>query len=446
MTMEMTTVTKPDDAIYQIDELAPALRRGPQWLRERRLHERETFNNTPLPRRGLHLWRYTDPAKFLISQESVKDTAIAEGQDAVEAVALSHLQQGHLAGLVSDFGGREIRIHGSEQLTKSGVVIASLSDAVKKNHALVEKLLYQLVNSRTGKFEAMNGALFNDGIFIYVPDNVVIDRPLHLLREAGHENSTYFPRLLVIVGENAEVTIVDEYGGGSQDFERGISHCNGVVEIFGGPDSRIRYVALQRQAGATRTYLTHRARIERGASMLTVPLVFGGAVSKQNFGVILNGEGAESTIYGLLFGSEYQHFDNHTLHHHTAGKTFSNIDFKVVLRDRAVSAYTGLIRIDKSARGCEAYQENRNLLLNKGTKAETIPELEILNEDVKCTHGATIGPIDPLSVFYLTSRGIRYPEAVRMIVSGFVESTLKRIPEDLKERITEFVAQRLEGI
>ena len=160
----------------------------------------------------------------------------------------------------------------------------------------------------------------------------------------------------------------------------------------------------------------------------------------------MNGPGAESNIYGLLFGTGRQHFDNHTLHRHTSGQTRSNIDFKVVLRDRALSAYTGLIRIENRAKGCEAYQENRNLLLNQGARAETIPELEILNEDVTCTHGATIGPIDPDMVFYLKSRGLTKPEAVQMIVSGFVSNTLKMVPEDLRHRITNFVEQRLDNI
>jgi Fe-S cluster assembly protein SufD len=149
-------------------------------------------------------------------------------------------------------------------------------------------------------------------------------------------------------------------------------------------------------------------------------------------------------MQGLLFGSGFQQGDNHTLHLHAASDTHSSIDFKVVLRDRARSAYTGLIRIEKDARTCEAYQENRNLLLGRETRAQTIPELEILNEDVRCSHGATIGPIDPLSVFYLQSRGIGLAETVRMLVSGFVATTLDSLPENLKVRIKDFVSQRLE--
>lgn len=434
------------NANIMIPEFIPELQRGPLWLRERRQTSRQTYNDTPIPPRGLHLWRYTDPAQFVVDRETVADTAYPDNFDIVEKVELHNLAEGHLSGLVSDFGGREMRFHGLERLTEQGIVVSSISEAIDRHQDIVEKYLYQLVNSQTGKFEAMNGALWNDGVFIYVPDGKTVESPIHLLREAGLEGSAQFPRTLIVVGRNAELTVIDEYGGGVPEAGKPGSYANSAVEIFGLDDSRTRYVMLQRQTPQTTSYLTHRARIERGANMLTVALSFGGGVAKQNFGVTLNGPGAESKMYGLLFGTNRQHFDNHTMHHHASGQTRSDIDFKVVLRDRALSAYTGLIRIDRHAKSCEAYQENRNLLLSKGTRAETIPELEILNEDVMCSHGATIGPIDPMMVFYLQSRGIGYQEAVRMVVSGFVSETIREVPADLQERITGFVTQRLEHL
>ncbi len=445
----MTTTNTIDrtNEEHLIPEVAPALQRGPEWLRSLRQSSREVFNTTPLPRRGLHLWRYTDPGKFLVTPENIADTSVAEEQD---KDVISHekelVDKGDIAALVTDFGGREIQLYGGEKLAEMGVLILPLSEAVEKHHVLVEKYLYHLVSSAMGKFEALNGALWNDGIFVYVPDNKTVEKPIHLMREAGKDASAFFPRLLVVGGKNAEMTLIDEYAGGSNDIDDGVSYVNAAVEIFGGQDSRMRYVSMQRQGFGANSYLSHRAKIEQGAQMLTVPLALGGNITKQNFGVILNGRGAESRMYGLLFGSDHQHYDNHTLHAHTVGNTISDIDFKVVLRDKAVSAYTGLIRIEKSAKTCEAYQENRNLVLNEGPKAETIPELEILNEDVKCSHGATIGPIDPESIFYLTSRGIEYGRAVRMVVGGFAESTLRMIPEDLRDRITDSVVTRLEGI
>lgn len=431
---------------FSIEQLAPELLTGPDWLNEKRQISKDAFNEAPVPRRGLHLWRYTDPSQFLFARTQMTETEISENHHKVEEIALTELKEEHTSGLVVDLSGRQINFHSSPLPNKSGLVVTSLAVAMKDHQKLVEPYLYRLINNDSGKFEAMNGALWHEGVFVYVPDNAVIEKPLHILHDAGVENSMSFPRVLIVVGKNAECTIIDEYSGGGMNREKGITQTNGVAEIFGLADSRTRYVFVQRQASAITSYFTHRAQIEQGANMMTIALSFGGSVTKQNFGVTLNGPGAESNMYGLLFGTDRQHFDNHTLHRHTAGRTRSNIDFKVVLRDRALSAYTGLIRIENRAKGCEAYQENRNLLLNPGARAETIPELEILNEDVTCTHGATIGPIDPDMVFYLKSRGLSMSDAVQMIVSGFVAGTLKMVPEDLRNRIGNFVEQRLENI
>jgi Fe-S cluster assembly protein SufD len=442
-TSEVSNKTTVD---YDINQLESELLDGPNWLTEKRQKSRIAFNETPVPRRGLHLWRYTDPAQFLFDRRQMLATEISQNHKIVEEVALRQLKENHTSGLVIDLGGRSIDFHLSPSISKSRLIVSSLSEAMKNHQNLVEPYLYHQINNDSGKFEALNGALWNDGVFIYVPDNTIVEKPLHILHDAGIENSMSFPRVLIVVGKNAQLTIIDEYSGGGMERENGISYVNGVVEIHGLTDSRTRYVFLQRQASAVTSYFTHRGQIEQGANMMTIALSFGSSVSKQNFGVTLNGPGAESNMYGLLFGTGRQHFDNHTLHKHSSGQTSSNIDFKVVLRDRAVSAYTGLIRIENRAKGCEAYQENRNLLLNPGARAETIPELEILNEDVTCTHGATIGPIDPEMIFYLKSRGLDKPEAVKTIVSGFVSGSLQMVPEDLRHRIADFVEQRLENI
>ncbi len=429
-----------------IPEITPELKRGPQWLQDKRNSSKESYNNTPIPRRGLHLWRYTDPTTFVVDKAEVADATFRTDLDNVIESELALLQNGHSSAFVLDKAGRDITFNLADNLVKDGIVISKLSDAVETHSELVNKHLYSQVNSESGKFEAMNSALWNDGIFIYIPDGKSVAQPIHLLRESGMDNSAQFPRLLVVVGKNSEVTIIDEYSGGSETQSDNMSLTNSAVEIFGDNDSRTRYISLQRNSEGAKVYLAHRAKAQQNATVLTVPLAFGAAVSKQNFGVTLNGEGADSKMYGLLFGGGHQHYDNHTLHHHTVGKTTSDINFKVVLKDKANSAYTGLIKIENKAKTCEAYQENRNLLLNRGCKAETIPELEILNEDVICSHGATIGPLDPEMIFFLKCRGINQTEATRMIVSGFVATTLKQVPDDLKEKIAEFVTKRLEDI
>lgn len=434
------------DKEYTIPEITPQLSQGPDWLCKKRVMSKDHFNNTPLPPRGLHLWRYTDPANFLFEPVKKGDDINSDDFKATIAVEMENLKEGNISGLITDYAGLDINFHLSEELSKSGIIALPLSEAVDKHQELVEKHLYEQINNETGKFEAMNGALWNDGIFIYVPDNLTIEKPIHILHSTPSGGKASFHRLLIVAGSNSEFTVLDEYLGNDNDADSQETFSNGAVEIIGKEYSRVRYLNLQRHSETTSNYFTHRAKIGASANMLTVPLIFGGALSKQNFGVQLDGKGANSKMYGLLLGSQRQHYDNHTVHHHSHGLTTSDIDFRVVLKDKALSAYTGLIRIEHGAKTCEAYQENKNLLLSKGTKAETIPELEILNEDVSCSHGATIGPIDEESIFYLKSRGIKKNDAVRMIVSGFTASTLKLLPEDLKERLRSYIEKRLETI
>lgn len=433
----MNTVEYRDTSIKSV----PAPDHEPEWMNRRRRLALEAFNNQSLPQQRLHLWRYTDPSKFIINPGEFTDT-ISNGE--VFRENLSRRLNGNSLGAAGlDLSGRQIWTSQSDK--DSDLVVMPLSQAFVDYGDIIKRYIYQLVNEGNGKFEAFASALWQDGLFVYLPDGKNVEKPVHLMHEIAGQKSLQFFRLLVVVGKNSEITLIDEYSGGSTD-NRQRSYAYGAVEIFAHQDSRVRYINLQRQSTGTVSYLTHRAIIDRGASMLTIPLALGGALSKQNFGVTLNGPGASSKMYGMLFGSGKQHFDNHTLHHHASGRTTSDIDFKVILRDKSVSAYTGLIEIERDAANCEAYQENRNLLLNDGARAETIPELEIHNEEVMCTHGATVGPIDPEMIFYLTSRGIPEDMAVRAIVTGFVASTLKMVPADIRGGIGKAVSNRLEGV
>lgn len=425
--------------------LPSSLNEGPEWLKSRRVDSLNRFNNTPLPKRGLHLWRYTDPARLLtdFSEQASKVTKF--DSSSIENFIKAQLDSNQLSALVVEQDG-EITSHGIEKLLATGITVESLSEAAARDDQRVSKHLYEIVNSNSGKFEAQNSALWQGGIFIHIPRGVAVKEPLYLLRKLAGAGNTSYPRLLIVAEENSELTIIDDYVGGPETDSGEKSYSNIVIEIFGAANSHLRYVSLQNLNTGSRSYLTHRARIDRDATMLTVPMMFGGSECKQNFGVLLDGIGAKSKIIGLQMAQGYQHFDTHTLHHHSANNTYSDIDLKVALKEKSNSAYTGLIRIDHDAAGCEAYQTNRNLLLNPGCRAQTIPELEILNEDVMCSHGATVGPVDQESIFYLKCRGIREDDAVRMLVSGFVESTLIMLPEDIRPRIREIVETRLREI
>ncbi len=411
----------------------------PTWLYSIRKESWDHFNDLDMPSRADHLWRYTDPQDFLVKNRS----------DLMKiAPPLPDRTENNLNHLHSDFSG--YGYNRSDYMTftwlapaleKLGVVFKDLLSAVRENEDIIGKYLGKLVGHDFGKFEAMNLALWNTGLFLYLPDNIEIEKPIRLQRHPSGPNT--FHRLLVVVGKNSKLTLIDDYSGECRKEE---AQINSVVEIFARDSSNVNYFNTQRFSCNCKSYITQRAKINRDARAVSVFAGLGSKVSKINVGTVLDGPGANSQLYGIIFGDGSRHFDYHTMHHHTSSNSYSDIDFKVVLKDEANSASTGLIRIEEDALNCEAYQVNHNLLLNEGPKAESIPELEILCDQVQCGHGATVGPIDKDMLFYLMSRGVAYKEAADIITLGFIEPTIQKFPRELGELTRELITGKMMGL
>jgi len=439
--------TITDKAIAEQVALLPERNaQEPQWLAS--LHEGagKTYQALNLPDRTLHLWRYTDPAQFLYSEDGTKcpgATEIAPGVSPAYDTAREQLSQGLLAAVALNDSDSAIKIEVEESAQHAGLVVMPLAEAGGKYGEIIEKYLANVIGADFGKFEALNTTLWEKGVFVYVPDNTTIEHPVHLLNRGSATTRWSFPRTLIVVGENSRLTIVDEYFSANAEVA---DKSNAVVEVFGGAGSDVEYVVLERNNSQTISHYTERTVLADTAQTTLVAASFGGKTHKANLGTIMQGRQTKSLQYGLVFGSGKQSFDHHTEHINRGAQGYSNLDFKIVLKDKAHSAYTGLIRVDENVANCEAYQSNRNLLLNRGAKAESIPELEILCDEVICTHGATVGPIDEMQVFYLLSRGIPRREAVKMIVRGHVEPTLKLLPESLQPRVRGYVDERLETL
>jgi len=414
---------------------------------EGRLKALQAYLDAPLPERVAHLWRYTDPQAFLPSDEAI--TRPPGGSPAPFPETLERLlAQGEVSAAVLVDGSGRAPVKLRPELAAKGVQVLDLHVALREKAEWVLARLGSVVGSKVasdgaGKFEALNFALWSAGALIYVPRNVLVERPIHVWLEAPdvQREAFFATRLLVVAEERSEVTVIDESEGGS-----GGLRLNSVVEVIAAQGAQVRHVAVQRLEKTVMYHVAQRVKLGRDANLLTAIASLGSAVTKSDFGSYLEGPGSSVELVGFLFGEGKQHFDHHTVHDHRSDHTYSNLDFKVVLKDRSRSAYTGLIRIEPHAPDSEAYQENRNLLLNDGTRAESIPELEILTDEVKCTHGATVGTLDQLHIFYLMSRGIPRAEAIRLIVGGFVEPTLSRLPADLSHRLRTHVEERLESL
>ena len=449
----MSATTHPMTTTANMNPITPQkvltgiadLYREPDWLTAHRRRALDVYRETPRPDRVAHLWRYTEPALFENSNGRATPAPPPPGtrRDFPDVITTA-LGTESLAAAVYVRDGLVWKTAIDDKVASLGVLVIDLHEAALTRAELVEPYLGSLVGPEFGKYEAYVNAAWTGGLLVYVPRGVEVDRPIHIVTAQPHPGSNRSGRLLVIVDSQASLTLIDEYGDGMAAGETG-SHTTNIVELFVADAGRLHYSAIQNWNRNTTSFFTQRARLSADANIDSVFTSVGAGMAKVDAGAVLAGKGSESNMYGLVIGDQKQHFDHHTVHLHESGHTRSDLHFKVALRDEANSVYTGLIRIEEDSDFCEAYQENRNLVLSPGARAESIPELEIMNNEVRCTHGATVGKIDPQEVFYLMSRGIAKDDAIHLIVAGFVGPILVHLPQVAHDRIEKMVVGRLEG-
>ncbi len=332
----------------------------------------------------------------------------------------------------------------TDELQHAGVLFTSLAAAASSHAALVDPLLGTdpaLYATPLAKLTALNLARWTHGTFVYVPRGVAVRLPLRIAHLSTSAEGLLAPRTLVVLEPGSELTLIEE------TFAAPDAHAPvipSVVELIVREGATLRYYHLQNWGRTTRHFFNQHAVVERDGQLLSLLGSVGSALTKAAIDTRLIGPGARSDLYGVTFGDTTQQFEFHTLQDHIAGHTTSDLLYKTALQDQAVSIYTGLIRIAKAAQKSNAYQANRNLLLSQHAKADSIPMLEILADDVRCTHGATVGPVDADQAFYLTSRGIPFPIAERMIVEGFFTQVIEKLPlRGIQERLHAAIDRKL---
>jgi len=263
-------------------------------------------------------------------------------------------------------------------------------------------------------------------------------RLFHWLDGAGRLAA---PRTVVMLGRESRATVIEEQLSAPAE---GASFHDGGTEVFLGDGSKLVYATLQDWGRNVVHYSNHRARVGAGAELQWIQTMLGAHMAKANSYFDLAGQGSQAFVNGFLFGDERQHFHLHTLQRHLVPHTTSDLLIKGCLKDRARSVYQGLIQVSEGAQGTNAYQANRNLLLSEQARADSIPGLEILANDVRCTHGATIGHVDDEQMYYLMARGLPRLEAQRLIVEGFFAPVLDRIPlEAVREQLRDVIRHKI---
>ena len=360
------------------------------------------YRELPLPSTKDEHWRFTDLKGF------DPDAWTANG--AAEIAAPPSLLDLDVAGVA--------------HVGEAGIEIDRAPDEIRFEPLTDDhELLYSLVGWDE-KFAAHNAALWKHGLLVHVPRGVVVEKPLYVRVANAVEGGSLFWRLLIVAEPESRFALIEEYVSAAADLA---SYSNAAVEIVVQDGAKVEYVSVQNLSRKTWHFASHHARVERDAELDWVAGGFGSAKGKVRIQNDLAGPGATSRVTGAYFADGTQHLDYDTFQEHMAPSTTSDFAFKGALRDTARAVWRGMIRVEERAQKTNAYQENRNLLLSKTAHADSIPGLEILANDVRCTHAATLGQVDRELLFYLMTRGLTRGEAERVIVRGFFQDVLDRV-------------------
>lgn len=422
------------------------LRQDPAWLAARRQAAWECYEQIPMPKRTDEPWRRTDPGA--LNLQSYRPFAPASGGVAdvgsLPADLRAALDLGNpRGGLVVQHNSESVLAALDAAWAAKGVIFTSLEQAVRDHADLVRRHFGTAVATEYWKFSALNEAFWTGGVFLYVPRNVSVDVPLVSWLWADASGSATVRRVLIVAEEGSEVFFVDHYG--SPADRNGGLHL-GTVEILTAPGAKVTYLALQEWDHNTWDLTAQRTLSRRDSTANLINVGFGGKVVRVNEEAILEESGANAYLYGVYFPDGTQHLDFHTLQDHLAPNTTSDLLFKGVLRDQAKSVYEGMVRVRQAAKGTNANQTNRNILLSHTSKADSVPMLQIETADIqRCSHGATVGQVDENQLFYLMARGLPKDEATQLLIEGFFQQVTNHIPEAaIREHVRQVVERKLQ--
>lgn len=393
----------------------------PRWLQERRKEAAQLNAKLPIPTMGEN-WRRTNFAKVPLDQftplPSSKNGANAEATS--QHLPLKLLLSGELL-----YGEQTSPPQLDPALQECGVCLAPLAQACGQKESLVVKYLGRGFQRREEKFLAQNEAQWQTGAFLYMPPNTSVELPLLLTTAFAKEGSSLYPRLLVVLDKGAKATILHFSTSSAQNKN---NFVNGVYEIYLEEGANLTWIDLQNWSHQTYEVAHKRTEVGANANLKWIMHLTGGKLSKTNLETVLNGEGANAEVIGLMQGKERQQLELCSITHHAVPHTRADILVKATADERSKMIFQGMIKIDKLAQQTESYMANHNLVLSDKAHADSIPRLEIEADDVKASHGATIGQMDKEQLFYLRSKGLTEAIAERLLIEGFYEDIIGRVP------------------
>jgi Fe-S cluster assembly protein SufD len=407
------------------------------WLEAARRNAIEQFDRRGFPTPHDEEWRFTSVApiangRFVLAKN---------GASSLTATDVAPFDwHGDVSTLIVFVNGRAVGVGSSPR----GATVVSLARALADGSSTVEEHLTRIADAARDPFTALNTAFLSDGAFIHVPDNVVVEAPIHLLfLSIGEAAPTMaHPRVLVVLGTNAQATVVESYGAVRADRY----FTNTVTEIVAGANATVHHYKVQRESTSGYHVGSLYVDAARDATVASHSVALGGALVRNEITVVLGGEGAGCTLNGVYVSDGERLIDNHTTIDHAKPHCTSREVYKGVLAGRARAVFNGKIIVRPDAQKTDAKQTSKALLLSEDAQINTKPQLEIFANDVKCTHGAAVGQMDDEAIFYLRARGLSEAQARNMLIRAFAGDVLRHMPlEPLRSQLEEEFVRRIPG-
>jgi Fe-S cluster assembly protein SufD len=416
-------------ANHEVAEPAPILsgpsdsREFPDWFRDQQRAAWQQFESLPTPTRKDQAWRFANVN--LLDLAPYKVGGPLSEDDRTNILKYSRGLDQYAARMI--FANDQLieRDVVSEDLKKRGVIFEPLERAMVEHADLFRKYFMSTeATLGSAKFAALHKALVSSGTFLFVPRGLEIELPIEIFHWLRYDNTSAFPHLLLIADELAKVTVIEHFRSCNRTAP---GFACGVNDLIAGPGAKVTYVCAQEWASNVIALQMNSTTVDHDASAMSLNLHLGGRYSRFESLSRLIGEGARSDLLAVAVAKGQQEFDARTLQDHISPRTASDLLYKNALDDRARTIFGGLIRVEPHAHFADAYQKVRNLLLSDDAEADSMPGLEILADNVRCTHGATSGQIEEDQLFYLRSRGIPTKVAQRLLVTGFLDEVIQRL-------------------
>ncbi|MFN2476645.1 MAG: Fe-S cluster assembly protein SufD [Chthoniobacterales bacterium] len=397
----------------------------PEWFRERQQEAWARFESIPMPARKDQAWRFSNVAALDLAPYHLGEPLTEEERLEVleRSVGLAEVA----ARLI--FADEQLlrRDPLDERLRQLGVIVQPLERALIEHEELVRKhFMSQSATLGSAKFAALHEALASSGTFIYVPRGVEVPLPIEIFHWLHDENASVFPHTLLVAEELSKVTVIEHFGSAHPE-RRGFA-C-GVNDLLAGRGAKITYVCAQNWGDKVLAIQVNDTTAARDASAMSLNVNLGAAYSRFESFSRVTGEGARSDLLAVSVGDGQQEFDARTLQNHESPHTTSDLLYKNSLSGRARATFGGLIRVEPKAHFTDAYQTVRNILLSDESEANSMPGLEIMADNVKCSHGATSGQLNEDEMFYLLARGIPAHAARQLLVKGFLNEAVARLDQ-----------------